>query len=323
MSNRIVPINETQENELSVRSYDPKNKKNINRAKLCLFQNYEDIEIPLSYSKNKPILNWNTNNKRSIYYSDWNSLKGINICFCDESETKNKISIIIEINTLILKRGFSILFNPYIPYLCNDAQNGIIAFGYFFEKNPETKKMNMTLRIKSLHDKEQTVVYKDCEYFAINYDNIYTPIKNTFNSNCILQSYFTISNEWQDKSLRTGVNFADKSFQDFKHVVEKVNNFIQNNKIKEHLIPDFIMAYPLLDIFKYSSSQQSNHVVNDNTSHSRSSHHGTHSIGYSTIIANATSIYPNITISVAIPDLSNNSDLNTFGICPISIVTEL
>jgi len=200
------------------------------------------------YSKNKPILNWDISNQKSVFNSGWNPLKPINICFRDESETRGIMWIIIEINSPIFKRGLSLTSTPYIPYICKDANDDVIAYGFFFEKDPITKKINMMLRIKPFRNREHTVVYQNCQYFGLDYDEILEG--NVFNRKHILQSRFTLSNEWQDKALCTGVNFLHKNFQDFKYVVDSINDFIQSNKIREHLVPEIAHAYPLLRPFR-------------------------------------------------------------------------
>ena len=200
------------------------------------------------YSKNKPILNWDISNQQGVFNSGWNPLKGVNVCFRDESESRGLMWIVIEINSSIFRRGLSLTSAPNIPFLCDDAKDDIIAYGYFFEKDPITKKINMMLRIKPFRNREHTVVYQNCQYFGLDYDEILEG--NVFNRKHILQSRFTLSNEWQDKALCTGVNFLHKNFQDFKYVVDSINDFIQSNKIREHLVPEIAHAYPLLRAFR-------------------------------------------------------------------------
>lgn len=200
------------------------------------------------YSKNKPTLNWNINNQQGVFNSGWNPLKGINICFRDESEPRGLMWIVIEINSPIFKRGLSLTSTPNIPMLCNDAQDDIIAYGYFFEKDPVTKKINMMLRIKPFRGRERMITYQNCQYFGLDYDEILEG--SVFQNQHIIQSRFTLSNEWQDKALCTGVNLLHKHFRDFKYVVDVINDFIQANKIREHLVPEVVNAFPLLKPIK-------------------------------------------------------------------------
>ena len=196
------------------------------------------------YSKNKPILNWDISNQQGVFNSGWNPLKGVNVCFRDESESRGLMWIVIEINSSIFRRGLSLTSAPNIPFLCDDAKDDIIAYGYFFEKDPVTRKINMMLRVKPFRGRERVVVYQNCQYFGLDYDEILEG--DVFSNKRILQSRFTLSNEWQDKALCTGVNFLYKNFQDFKYVVDAINDFIQSNKIREHLVPDVVNAFPLL-----------------------------------------------------------------------------
>lgn len=177
------------------------------------------------YSKNKPILNWDISNQRGVFNSGWNPLKGVNVCFRDESESRGLMWIVIEINSSIFKCGLSLTSTPNIPMLCNDAQDDIIAYGYFFEKDPITRKINMMLRMKPFRNRERMVMYQNCQYFGLDYDEILEG--DIFSRKHILQSRFTLSNEWQDKALCTGVNFLHKNFQDFKYAVDAINDFIQ------------------------------------------------------------------------------------------------
>lgn len=207
------------------------------------------------YSKHRPSLNWDIQNQKSVFMSGWNPLKGVNICFRDESETRGKISIIIEINTLSIRHGLSLtMATPYIPYICDDAQNSVIAYGYFFEKDPITKKINMMLRKKPFREREHITIYHNIQYFGLDHDEI------VYGRRHILQSRFTLSNEWQDKALNTGVNLLYSGFRDFQYIVDLVNDFIQANKVREHLIPDVAHAFPLLNTISYEKYNISHNI---------------------------------------------------------------
>ena len=204
------------------------------------------------YKKNKPSLNWEVTNNKGILYSGWNPLKGINICFVDRSATNDMMCIFIEVNVPIFKHGLSTTSQPNIPFLCNDIGDGSIAFGYFFEKDPVTRHINLMVRTKHFRETEHVVVYRNCQYFGLDYDDILVPESNRINSDMkhIIQSRFIVSNEWQDKTLRTGVNLLYRTFQDFQYVVEAVNDFIQDNMVKEHLVPGVVNAYPVLRVVR-------------------------------------------------------------------------
>jgi len=232
-NNRILPVNFLQNSEESVLN----NENQIWDQQSFLQKKKE--KVLLKYSKNKPTLNWDANNKKGVYYSGWNPLCGINICFQEDSDN-DMMRIIIEINTLCSS------------YICHDTKNRIVAFEYLFKKDSETKKINMTFRMKPFKENEHIVVYKDCKYFGLDYDYDeiikYNPFLLANITKTKVQSRFTISNDWQDKTLSTGVNFLHHQFKDFKYVTEYINEFIQNHIVREHLIPENIKAYPLLNI---------------------------------------------------------------------------
>ena len=197
----------------------------------------------VKYSNNTPVLDWSIRNQRDILHSGWNPMKGVNICFCDESAINGRMWFIVEIhkpyfnlNTLWKKIN--------IPYICDDAQDSIIAYGYYFEKDPRTKKINMMFRNKPFRGRERVVIYHNCQYFALDFDEFLTG-----RTHRVIQSRFTLSNEWQDKTVVTGVNFIHPDFRDFAHIVDKINDFIQTNKIQEH-IPETIQAFPLLKLIR-------------------------------------------------------------------------
>lgn len=198
------------------------------------------------YKSNRPSLNWDPMNNKGIMYSGWNPLKGINLCFVDQSAARDLMCIIIEINVPLFTRGLSkTITNTKIPFLCNDIGNENIAFGLFFEKDPITRHINLMVRIKHFRSKEHVVIYKNCQYFGLDYDDI-LQFDHNDNVQHVIQSRFIVSNEWQDKTLRTGVNLFYKTFQDFKYVIETVNDFIQENMVKEHLVPNVATAVPEL-----------------------------------------------------------------------------
>lgn len=189
-----------------------------------------DLQLVINkYSKKKPTINWN--NKNSIYKSGWSishNMK-VNICLIDEIKTMNKISFIIEY--------------PYTYNRCKYLElKKMICMKYIFEINESTGLVNMLYRVKKFYEEEHCVLYKDCKYFGLRKDAKYNDNK------LIIQHSFIISNDNQDKSLLSYINF-DYDFQDFNICINYINDFIQTaikrynycNNI--HLQP----AYPLLE----------------------------------------------------------------------------
>jgi hypothetical protein len=211
------------------------------------------------YSKSKPYLNWDKSNRNGILRSGWNPLRGINICFNDESQTNNRMSIIIELNAPMYHTGLSKMHPTHVPFVTKEFNHKIVAFGYFFEQDRNSKEINLILRIKPFYEKEYIILYRDCNYFGICYENIALDSKHIF------ESKFVISNDWQDKAIKTVINFYHKSFRDFHYVVEAVNDFIQNNKMKEHMIPEFARAFPMLNVVKC----RWNFIDNESYSHNQ------------------------------------------------------
>jgi hypothetical protein len=68
------------------------------------------------------------------------------------------------------------------------------------------------------------------------------------------ESKFVVSNEWQDKALRTGVNFCHESLCDFRFVVDHINDFIQQAKVEANSVPVTSRAYPMLSPVDVQSS---------------------------------------------------------------------
>ena len=87
----------------------------------------------------KTVLRWGDTDVSGVSASGWNPFKGANVCFMDESATKEKISLIIEPpapgTTLTVASIFCI---PYWPIICQAISAKSEAHGYFFEKNPTT-----------------------------------------------------------------------------------------------------------------------------------------------------------------------------------------
>lgn len=90
-------------------------------------------------SSGEPLLRWGNLDIHGVTSSGWNPLRGANVCFKDETETKDKITLIIE--PPAPGAGYSlaaVLCVPYWPIIYHEVASRSEAHGYFFEKNKET-----------------------------------------------------------------------------------------------------------------------------------------------------------------------------------------
>lgn len=165
---------------------------------------YKYITIE-KYKQNKPTISWATD--KDIFHSGWNPMVGINVCLVDKSNADEKMmAILIERQASLSKAAF--------------------AIGCFFSVE-SSGYMMMTYRVKPLHGPEHTVVYRNITYFGLSKEKNYTdPNEPEF----MEESKFIVSNAWQDKALRTGVNFCHPDFMDFQFVAVHVNDFIQRHR---------------------------------------------------------------------------------------------
>ena len=87
----------------------------------------------------EPHLRWGDRDIHGVTSSGWNPFRGANVCFKDETSTKDKITLIIE--PPAPGAGLSVaalLCVPYWPIICHAIACKSEAHGYFFEKNKET-----------------------------------------------------------------------------------------------------------------------------------------------------------------------------------------
>lgn len=181
----------------------------------------------LKYSQNQPLLKWSETNRDGILNSGWSLFKTrkTNICFRNEMETRNRMWFVIEF--------------PYKKNILN--LKDLVAIGFFFTFNKDKGTIDLCFRLKQFLEKESCVVYKNCKYFGIEKESIYSHSEDIAFDN----SYFVVSNDWQEKSLITGVNFL-KRFTDFHYITEHINNIIQKKLVESNRIPEFSQAFPLL-----------------------------------------------------------------------------
>ena len=101
------------------------------------------------YSRHKPGLKWGPHDHKGVYGSGWNPLRGVNICFKDESLTENRMWFVIELPFPgITMTGVSVLMLPCIPFMYKQMVTSAVAIGYFFNRDPITGKVNLQYRMK-------------------------------------------------------------------------------------------------------------------------------------------------------------------------------
>jgi hypothetical protein len=82
----------------------------------------------------------------------------------------------------------------------------------------KTNTIDLLLETNNINDAIHRIVYSNCMYFGIETDL-------TRSGKC--RSKFIVSNAWQDKMIPTLVNLFVEPLDDFKHVVDHINDFIQ------------------------------------------------------------------------------------------------
>jgi hypothetical protein len=101
------------------------------------------------YSRGKPGLKWGSNDHKGVFGSGWNPLRGVNIYFRDESETKDRMWFVIELPAPgITMSGVSLLMLPCLPLMYKYMASNAVAIGYFFDRNPQTGKVDLLYRLK-------------------------------------------------------------------------------------------------------------------------------------------------------------------------------
>lgn len=117
-----------------------------NMSKVCpqMTSQIQAIRAIHKYSNNTPKLNWNNNqmssSKRHYACHPW---QHANICFQDESTTRNAMWFVIELPTSfeIFRRARSIF---------SEHQHSL---GFFFSYNPVDSKVNLLFRAKQNNGK--------------------------------------------------------------------------------------------------------------------------------------------------------------------------
>lgn len=220
----------------------------------------DDVMAILKYANHVPKMNWyiprNYVSQRGaigLRYNRVNINSDINICFHNEIET-HRLSIIFEYPVGFVSSSLSYL-STISSVFGNVLEDRIIGIGFFFTENMISGEIDMSYRIKYLDGTEKLVVYRSVRYFALDMDVIYDRFqcassdsfpKKMYGSKYKKISCFTISNEWQDKTIYVAIDLYNKKFYDFHYVVEFINSFIQNNLKAKQLLENPQRAYPLL-----------------------------------------------------------------------------
>jgi hypothetical protein len=130
-------------------------------------------------------------------------------------------------------------------------ESKIVGVGFFFVENRSTGEIDMHYNVKYLNGSEKLIVYKSIRYFGLDmdlvldYDGRPDIYDKSFTCKYKKISCFTLSNEWQDKTIYVALDLYDKKYADFQYVIEFVNDFIQNN-LKAKSRTNTPTAFPLL-----------------------------------------------------------------------------
>lgn len=216
----------------------------------------DNIMAIMKYANHAPKFDWDVPNNlggKSGLTMHWKHIHKnpkINICFRNEIEI-NRLSIMFEYPVNFTQSSLSYLSTVISSEFVDFIEDKIIGVGFFFVENRTTGEIDMYYCIKYLDGSEKHVLYRSVRYFGLDVDIIsgYGGQHNIYNKILIYNykkmSCFTVSNEWQDKTIYVALDLYDKKYSDFKYVVEYVNDFIQNNLKVKHIIETPI-AYPLL-----------------------------------------------------------------------------
>jgi hypothetical protein len=155
-------------------------------------------------SKTKSQLDWGDEfaiwgNKR-YGWSHMLGINSINICFIDEIEAKNKVSLCIEPSRFSSCRSLA-------PEC---------ASAFFFSKNEKTGKIDLTHCFRKPYQQEIRTTYSNCTYFG------HATVLNQMRE----ESVFEMTCTHRDVQFFLGMNF--KEVIDYKEIVDSINRLIQN-----------------------------------------------------------------------------------------------
>ena len=227
-----------------------------------------DIMAIIKYTNNTPRLHWKFGSYDLVQHHnpDFTSLE-LNNCFKSEIRqdyfpifTSSELNICfnneIENGQMMILFEYPVRFlDSYmycIPRLKQKIMKRVtIGTGMLFKKNSITNEIDLYLSRKFLDGSYHLIEYHSTRYFGLDSEVLYMP-SNILNSHEELIEYpyqnrtlFTVSNLWQDKTIDINVNIYKKEYSDFHYIVEYVNDFIQQNLQKNHIV-DIPVALPLL-----------------------------------------------------------------------------
>lgn len=209
-----------------------KQSRKINPMEYIVPSSFQFLALS-KYCNNIPTMDWTQTNGRFVP-----PIHDINICFKNNIVINDTASIFIEF-PVDIKYSFMSLFPGVIEK--------ISGIGLFFSINSETKEVDMLLRQKLVHGPENLVIFHSLRHFGLDMES-YAPR----NMSC-----FTLSNEFQDKSICSYLNFNHPLYEDFRYIVYYINDFIQKNLFENNILSSPPRAYPLLLEYKKQQKKTS------------------------------------------------------------------
>lgn len=201
------------------------------------------------YMAKRPKLNWQNSHGFSRF-SSWSNKP--NICFHEDIQHK-KMHLYIEFPI-----GFITSCMSNIPYMNESIHESTAGICLYFYVEENTQDVNILYRRKPLYGHEHSVLYAGCKYFGIqkemeHMDFIYHNEPRIIYNR---RTNFMVSNDWQDKTIVTDVNFEDSYHRDFHYVIDHINDFIQHAIYEKNMCMGLGIvshAIPLLKLLRPSN----------------------------------------------------------------------
>jgi hypothetical protein len=186
------------------------------------------------YSSNRPRLNWDSQSGYAVKHISMGGSR-VNIVY-NQSLRHNRLQFAIEYPI-----GF--IYSCYSKW-SKTEDSTLVGLGFEFYIDENTKKVNLHLRQKKMRGVDRVVEYRDCRYFGMD-----TETRETIDRAGFVirekKSKFTVSNEWQDKTIDCWLNMEE--FPNFDLIVGHINDFIQFNLYKNTQTEEVMQhAFPLL-----------------------------------------------------------------------------
>jgi hypothetical protein len=186
------------------------------------------------------ILTWNENNKHGIFRSGWNPFSGLNITFKEEIQTHAKVTVIIEppapgpLVTGIMAMTCSCIF--MVP-IVRSAE----AYGFYFVRNEQSGRIDMTFRLKPFYGSEDLFVNKGCTHLEVAVEKL-----TSAEGIACEAIVFVLSSSVGESNLPTGISAKNKeAFKKLTEIANIVNDLINSIGSAPNRQES---AYPLLDI---------------------------------------------------------------------------